>query len=77
MYPREISRDERNFYGKSTSYTYGFTMTLNEAILLMAVGFMIIVGIWLTALTYLVLGRSKKQKKLEDNEESHDDESTD
>ena len=54
---------------------YGFTMTLNEAILLMAVGFMIIVGIWLTALTYLVLGRSKKLAKLEEKKESEEKDS--
>jgi hypothetical protein len=45
-------------------------MTLNEAILIMAIGFMIIVGIWLTALTYMVLGRSKKLAELEKKEES-------
>lgn len=43
----------------------------------MAVGFMIIVGIWLTALTYMVLGRTKKQEKNEDKEESQEEESTD
>jgi hypothetical protein len=54
---------------------YGFAMTLNEAILVMAIGFMIIVGIWLTALTYLVLGRTKKQEKLKDKEESEEEDS--
>jgi hypothetical protein len=50
-------------------------MTLNEAILVMALGFMIIVGIWLTALTYMVLGRSKKLKELEEKKESEEKES--
>jgi hypothetical protein len=37
----------------------GFVMTTNEAILYLAMGFMVIIGIWLTALTYLVLKRHR------------------
>lgn len=36
-------------------------MSENEAILYLAIGFMIIIGIWLAALTYLVLKRHKVQ----------------
>ncbi len=35
-------------------------MTTNEAILYLAMGFMVIIGIWLTALTYLVLKRHRQ-----------------
>jgi hypothetical protein len=34
-------------------------MTTNEAILWLAMGFMVIIGIWLAALTYLVLKRHR------------------
>jgi hypothetical protein len=34
-------------------------MTTDEAILYLALGFMIIIGIWLSALTYMVLKRHK------------------
>jgi hypothetical protein len=37
----------------------GFVMTTNEAILYLTMGVMIIIGIWLTALTYLVLKRHR------------------
>ena len=37
----------------------GFAMTTNEAILYLAIGFMVIIGIWLTALTYMVLKRHR------------------
>jgi hypothetical protein len=45
-------------------------MTPNEAIMYMAMGFMIIIGIWLTVLTYLVLKRHKDnaQKEEQDSE---------
>jgi hypothetical protein len=52
-------------------------MTLNEAILLLAVCFMIIVGIWLTALTYLVLARGKADKAQKEAEEKELSEITD
>jgi hypothetical protein len=41
-------------------------MTTDEAILYLAIGFMVIIGIWLTALTYLVL---KRHRDLLDHEE--------
>ena len=52
-------------------------MTLNEAILLLAICFMIIVGIWLTALTYLVLSRVKADKAKEEAEKREIAESSD
>lgn len=44
----------------------GFAMTTNEAIMYLAIGFMIIIGIWLTALTYLVLKRYNVQNEQEE-----------
>ncbi len=38
------------------------TMTIDDAILLLIIGFMVIAGIWLTALSYLLL-KSKDTKK--------------
>ncbi|UCE73772.1 MAG: hypothetical protein JSV56_12215 [Methanomassiliicoccales archaeon] len=35
-------------------------MTEEEAVVILAIGFMVIVGIWLSALTYLVLRSAKK-----------------
>ena len=35
-------------------------MTTEQAIMYLAIGFMIIIGIWLTALTYLVLRRHRE-----------------
>ena len=52
-------------------------MTTEQAIMYLAIGFMIIIGIWLTALTYLVLKRHKVQLEKEERvserfeEESH------
>lgn len=34
-------------------------MTTNEAIMYLAIGFMIIIGIWLSVLTYMVLKRHR------------------
>ncbi len=45
-------------------------MNVNEGIMFLAIGFMVIIGIWLAALTYLVLKRtSSKQEKEESTED--------
>lgn len=44
-------------------------ITEEQAVLYLTIGFMVIVGIWLIALTYLVLKRTKSAEKKEEEEE--------
>jgi hypothetical protein len=50
-------------------------MSTDEAILILAIGFMVIIGIWLTTLTYLVLKKAKivVEKKPKKTEEIKDE----
>lgn len=48
-------------------------MTEDEALLWMTMGFMIIIGIWLIALTYLVLKRTKPIEKKEEEKQKEEE----